>query len=105
MTNSDYREIRLRDGRTLAYEEFGNPRGKPISHCHGAPSSRVEGRVILNAAAAAELDVRVIVPDRPGMGRSDFQPGRRIVDWPNDVLELASALELETFDVLGSSGG
>lgn len=105
MTNSDYREIRLRDGRTLAYEEFGNLRGKPIIHCHGAPSSRVEGRVILNAAAAAELDVRVIVPDRPGMGRSDFQPGRRIVDWPNDVLELASALELETFAVLGSSGG
>ena len=45
------------------------------------------------------------VPDRPGMGRSDFQPGRRIVDWPNDVLELATALGFDTFAVLGSSGG
>jgi hypothetical protein len=60
MASSDYREIRLRDGRTLAYEEFGNPRGKPIIHCHGSPSSRVEGHLILNAAAAAELGVRVI---------------------------------------------
>jgi pimeloyl-ACP methyl ester carboxylesterase len=49
--------------------------------------------------------VRVIVPDRPGHGRSDFQPGRRILDWPDDVAELATALGLETFAVLGSSGG
>jgi pimeloyl-ACP methyl ester carboxylesterase len=39
------------------------------------------------------------------MGRSDYQPARRIVDWPSDVLELADALGLETFGVLGSSGG
>ena len=105
MSNSDYREIRLRDGRALAYVECGSPRGLPIVHCHGTPSSRVEVDLIFNAAVAAELDVRIIVPDRPGMGRSDFQPGRRIVDWPNDVLELAAALGLDTFAVLGSSGG
>jgi pimeloyl-ACP methyl ester carboxylesterase len=105
MTNSDYREIRLRDGRALAYAEYGSPRGLPIIHCHGTPSARVEGDVIINATVATELGVRVIVPDRPGMGRSDFQPGRRIVDWPNDVLALATALDLDTFAVLGSSGG
>jgi len=105
MSNSDYREIRLRDGRALAYVECGSPRGLPIIHCHGTPSSRVEADLIFNAAVAAELDVRIIVPDRPGMGRSDFQPGRRIVDWPSDVLELSAALGLDTFAVLGSSGG
>ena len=105
MTNADYREIRLRDGRVLAYSEYGSLSGRPIIHCHGTPSSRVEGDLIFNATVATELGVRIIVPDRPGMGRSDFQQGRRIVDWPSDVLELATALELDTFALLGSSGG
>ena len=80
-------------------------RGLPIIHCHGTPSSRVEGDLTFSGTVAAELGVRIIVPDRPGMGRSDFQPARRIVDWPDDVLQLAAALELDTFAVLGSSGG
>ena len=105
MTEFDYREIRLRDGRVLAYSEYGSPRGLPIIHCHGTRSSRVEGDLILDATVATELGLRIIVPDRPGMGRSDFQAGRRIVDWPNVVLELAAALGLDTFAVLGSSGG
>jgi len=105
MTASDYSEIRLRDGRILAYSEYGSPRGLPIIHCHGTPSSRVEGNLIFDPAIATELGVRIIVPDRPGMGRSDFQPGRRIVDWPDDMLELAAALGLDRFAVLGSSGG
>jgi pimeloyl-ACP methyl ester carboxylesterase len=105
MTEFDYREIRLRDGRLLAYSEYGSMRGLPIIHCHGTPSARVEGDLILDVTVAIELGLRIIVPDRPGMGRSDFQAGRRIVDWPNDVLELAAALGLDTFAVLGSSGG
>ena len=28
------------------------------------------------------LGVRIISPDRPGMGRSTFQPDRRLLDWP-----------------------
>ena len=81
MTNTECREITLRDGRTLAYAEYGSPKGLPIIHCHGTPSSRVEGDLTFSDTLAAELGVRIIVPDRPGMGRSDFQPNRRIVDW------------------------
>jgi pimeloyl-ACP methyl ester carboxylesterase len=61
--------------------------------------------LIVNSATASALGLRVIVPDRPGMGHSQSQTGRRIVDWPNDVVDLAAALGLETFAVLGSSGG
>ena len=104
MSTPAYHELRLRDGRTLAYHEYGSPTGRPIVYCHGAPSSRVEGNLIIDGAAASALGLRVIVPDRPGMGCSDGQPGRRIIDWPNDVI-VASALGLETFAVLGSSGG
>lgn len=98
-------QITLRDGRALAFNEYGNPSGRPIIYCHGTPSARVEGDLIVNSVLADELGLRIIVPDRPGMGGSDFQPGRRILDWPNDVLELAAALDLEMFSVLGSSGG
>jgi pimeloyl-ACP methyl ester carboxylesterase len=99
------REIKLRDGRRLAYAEYGRPGGQPVIHCHGAPSSRVEGNLILDEATVAALGLRVIIPDRPGMGRSDFQTGRQIVDWPADVLELAAALGIDRFAVLGESGG
>jgi pimeloyl-ACP methyl ester carboxylesterase len=105
MTTSAHREIRLRDGRILAFVEYGAQSGQPIIYCHGVPSSRVEGNLIVNNAMATALGLRVIVPDRPGVGRSQQQTNRRIMDWPNDVRDLADALGLATFGVLGSSGG
>ncbi len=39
------------------------------------------------------------------MGLSDFEPGRKILDWPNDVIQLADALEIDRFGVEGVSGG
>lgn len=43
--------------------------------------------------------------DRPGYGLSGAQPGRRLLDWPADVVRLADFLDIETFRVLGVSGG
>jgi len=99
------RRATMRDGRSLAYAEYGSPDGRPVIYCHGVPSSRVEGDLIVNAATASALGLRVIVPDRPGMGCSDDKPDRKIVDWPDDVVDLTKALELQRFIVLGSSGG
>lgn len=101
----EHQQIRLRSGRALAYLEFGSPRGVPIIYCHGTPSSRVEGCLTMPSDAVAELNARVIIPDRPGMGRSDFLVSRRIIDWPSDVVELADILGIDAFAVLGSSGG
>jgi pimeloyl-ACP methyl ester carboxylesterase len=98
-------QVTLKDGRKLAFAEHGDRDGRPIIHCHGAPSSRVEGNLILDAAVLSALRLRVIVPDRPGMGESDPHPARRIVDWADDVSVLADALGLRRFAVLGSSGG
>ena len=33
--------------------------------------------------------IRLVAPDRPGMGLSTFQPGRTLLDWPEDVTALA----------------
>jgi len=95
--------IRLRDGRLLGYGEFGDPAGKPLFFFHGFPGSRLEAQ--LGRDAAARKGVRIVAPDRPGMGLSDFKPGRRIADWPDDVVELADALGIERFAVAGVSGG
>ena len=105
MTSSDFQQVKLRDGRTLAYAEFGDPKGDPILYCHGTPSSHAEGELTVRGSCAGQLGLRVIIPDRPGMGGSNFLRHRRVVDWPSDVLELADALHLERFAMLGSSGG
>lgn len=95
--------ILLPDGRRLGFAEYGDPHGKPLMSFHGLPSSRLD--CSFAHAACVEIGVRLIAPDRPGMGLSDFQPGRRLVDWPRDVVALADALQLDTFAVMGTSGG
>ncbi len=63
----------------------------------------IEARVL--AAQARKTDIRLIGIDRPGMGRSQFQKRRCLLDWPDDVMELADYLGIERFAVLGVSGG
>jgi pimeloyl-ACP methyl ester carboxylesterase len=94
--------IRLPDGRTLAYTEWGDVLGRPVFFFHGMPASRL---FIPDPDAAADEHVRVIAPDRPGMGRSDPQPGHVVADWPADVTALADALGLDWFGVVGWSAG
>jgi len=96
--------IRLPDGRKLTYAEFGKPNGYPVLYFHGSPSSRLEPR-LYGDDLFSKFGLRIIAPDRPGMGQSDFQPGRGFSDWPKDVLVLADTLSLERFSVLGNSGG
>jgi pimeloyl-ACP methyl ester carboxylesterase len=95
--------LRLRDGRALGYLEVGQHDGTPLFHCHGDPSSRLE--VQLLAEQAASLGIRLIGLDRPGIGRSDAKPGFKMMDWPDDVLEVADQLGLERFAIAGLSGG
>jgi pimeloyl-ACP methyl ester carboxylesterase len=102
MQKTDCR-IRLADGRCLGYAEYGDPEGKPLFYCHGFPASRFEAALLDPAARTAR--VRVIAADRPGCGLSDFLPDRRIGDWPGDVVELADALGIDRFAIVGVSGG
>jgi pimeloyl-ACP methyl ester carboxylesterase len=55
-------------------------------------------------AVAKRLGLRVIAVERPGLGRSDVQPGRTILDWPRDLAALADCLGLQGFAVAGVSG-
>lgn len=96
--------LRLSDGRNLAYAEYGDPAGIPVIYFHGAPSGRLEPTLIGDDTWTA-LGLRIIAPDRPGIGGSTSQPARRLIDWPSDVMALAEHLGLSTFSLLGNSGG
>ncbi len=90
-------------GRELAYTDLGQPDGACVFFCHGAPVSRLQ-LVPLDRRFAAR-GLRVVSPDRPGYGRSSPQPGRSLLDWPNDVAALADALDIDRFLVAGHSSG
>lgn len=97
------RTIQLADGRSLAWAEYGDPDGAPLIFHHGIPSSR-EAAAVLTGAAGRNA-VRLIAPDRPGFGYSDPLPERTILDWPEDLEQLADQLGLETFSVASISAG
>jgi pimeloyl-ACP methyl ester carboxylesterase len=94
--------VRLGDGRELAWCEWGVPTGPAVLAFHGTPASRVwwPGEALTTAAG-----VRLITVDRPGYGRSDPLPGRRVIDWAEDVAELTELCGIDRFGVVGWSGG
>jgi pimeloyl-ACP methyl ester carboxylesterase len=92
--------LRLRDGRTLGYAEYGRTSGNVLLYFG---SSRLEAGLL--AEPAERAGVRVIGLDRPGMGLSQFKPDRRLLDWPRDVVELADQLGIDEFAVIGVSAG
>ena len=92
----------LADGRILGYAEYGPPAAPPLFMFHGLPGSRL---AVPEMWPEEPAGVRVIAPDRPGMGTSTFQPGRRLTDWADDVRQLADSLGIDQFVVAGFSGG
>jgi pimeloyl-ACP methyl ester carboxylesterase len=95
--------IKVRDGRYLAVETWGDPKGFPVFLLHGTPGSR-SGPVPRNALLY-NLGVRLISYDRPGYGDSDRHEGRRVASASCDVSEIADELGVGKFAVVGRSGG
>jgi pimeloyl-ACP methyl ester carboxylesterase len=95
--------VTVDDGREVGYADVGDPDGTPLFVFHGFPSSRVFGALF--DAVGRERGVRVLAPERPGLGVSTPDPDRALTDWPGDVAAVADALDVETFSVLGISGG
>jgi len=95
--------VTLPDARRMAVHHFGDPHGAPVLFFHGWPSDASMGQLL--DAAAWKYHLRVIAPDRPGIGHSDPQPNRTLMDWPADVRALAAHYGLRNFAVLGVSGG
>ena len=105
MNDSENRSIRLPDGRTLAYAEYGVPDGRVVLWMHGLPGSRLDWSIGNGPALVTELGLRVIAPDRPGFGRSTPHTGRTHASFAKDLDVLTQSLGIETGTLLGYSGG
>jgi pimeloyl-ACP methyl ester carboxylesterase len=87
----------------LGFAEYGDPEGLVVLGFHGVPGSRLMFRK--SAATAKRLGMRIIAPDRPGFGLSEPQPGRTLADWLDDVSAILKHLAIDTFSLIGISGG
>jgi len=99
----DSKVLTLETGRKLGYKEYGVKGGRPVFYLHGYPGSRLEAGLMKDQWE--NNDIHLISVDRPGMGLSDYQLHRTILDQPDDVMEIAAHLGLEKYGVLGVSGG
>jgi pimeloyl-ACP methyl ester carboxylesterase len=101
MTPSD-QGITLKDGRRLAFVEYGDPTGEPTVYLPGSPGNRLNPFLEI---WGRECGVRFLSVDRPGYGRSSAKPDRRLADLGDDIAELADHLGLARFSLAGVSGG
>lgn len=95
--------LKLKDGRTLGYATYGAHQGREILYFHGGLSSRLD--IEFADTQLRNLNVKLIAPDRPGIGLSSRQPGRTLRNWADDVRQLIEHLCLEKPAVLGWSLG
>lgn len=96
--------VQTSDGRTLAYEQQGDPGAVPVFVLHGTPGSRLNG-LHPDPEKVRRAGLRLITYDRPGYGGSIRQRGRSVVDCVSDIVTIADELGLERFAVTGGSGG
>ena len=90
----------------LAYREWPGPAGAPTLVCvHGLTRN---GRDFDTLAAALSQHYRVVCPDMPGRGASDYLADSAHYNYGlylNDIAALVARLDVESLDWLGTSMG
>jgi pimeloyl-ACP methyl ester carboxylesterase len=97
------RVILVADGRSITVDSSGDWAGVPVFLLHGTPGSRSGPKP--RPSVLYRLGVELISYDRPGYGRSSRHRGRVVADAAWDVRDIADALGIEQFSVVGRSGG
>lgn len=94
----------LPDGRTLAFDDVGDPNGVTVVYLHGTPDSRLARHPDDGLARAA--GVRLIAVDRPGSGASSRHVAAPLEAFGADLAALVDELGIDKVSLLGwSSGG
>jgi pimeloyl-ACP methyl ester carboxylesterase len=95
--------LATRTGRKLELREYGDPAGHPVLFFHGLIGSHYQASYV--ADEAREHGLRIIAPNRPGVGASEFALRTSALDVIGDVEDLTRELQLDAFSVIGISGG
>jgi pimeloyl-ACP methyl ester carboxylesterase len=96
------RDIALEDGRTVRVRDTGGDGFALLWH-HGSPQTGALLPPLLEAAR--ERGMRLVGYGRPSYGGSTPDPGRDVAKAAGDVRQIADAIGLVTFAVMGASGG
>jgi pimeloyl-ACP methyl ester carboxylesterase len=103
LSDPPLQSLKLADGRTLTWQEFGQPGGRPVLYCHGGGSNAREAGIFHREAVAQGL--RLISTNRPGAGGSSLKPGRPIAAYADDIAALLDHLGVARFACFGESNG
>lgn len=93
--------VEVAGGRRVTARLHGT--GAPVLFLHGTPGSRVLAPH--DDDLLADSGVQLVTLDRPGYGGSAPQPGRRVLQCVDDVVEVANAVGAEHFGLAAYSGG
>ncbi|WP_349898700.1 alpha/beta fold hydrolase [Parafrigoribacterium soli] len=96
-------DVRLDDGRTVRVHDTNSPEAFTVLWHHGSPQTGAPLAPLV--AAAAERGIRLVSYGRPSYGGSTPKPGRDVASAASDVAQLADALGVDRFAVMGASGG
>ena len=102
VTTDGRSRVRLPDGRRVDVWQGGDPRGAPLVFFHGTPGGRLQAA--LGDGAASRTHVRLVSFSRPGYGGSTDGP-TTLTSVARDACDVADAVGLDAFAVLGVSGG
>lgn len=96
------RFVTLSDGRQLFYREYGSPQGTPAICFHIGLSASL---VLSEFSEAAKGKLRVLVPERPGFGRSTPVENYSFERVTRDIDELAAQLKFKSLALIGDGTG
>ncbi len=97
------RVVDLPRGRRVGVWEYGAPDGFPVLAFHGNPACGVGFAAAEDAATL--LGLRILAPDRPGIGASGPLEDWTVRSYAAIVDDLVTELGIERFAVWGYSGG
>ncbi|TKX19941.1 alpha/beta hydrolase fold-containing protein 33 [Elsinoe australis] len=92
--------------RIISFSEVGSPTGYPVFVCVGMGLTRFVSAFYDELATT--LDLRLITPDRPGVGKSEPYTERDApgpLSWHQDVAAISAALSITHFSLLAHSAG
>ncbi|WP_323084814.1 alpha/beta hydrolase [Providencia alcalifaciens] len=102
ISNTRHMSMTLSDGRLLCWYESGPEQGFPVIFCTGAGMS---GTLGFGIDRLDELNIRLITPERAGLGQSTFDEHKSLQRFAQDIQELLNAQKLPSFSVIGFSQG
>ncbi|KAI9677022.1 MAG: hypothetical protein M1817_006861 [Caeruleum heppii] len=92
-------------GRIISFSEVGDAEGFAVFCCVGMGLTRFI--TAFYDELASSLKLRLITPDRPGVGESETHADGTgtPLGWPDDVYAICQALKITKFSILAHSAG